>query len=89
MTATLHLSSIGRAQLARKYGDPLKPYTNMVVTLWYRPPEILLGSTTYAPPVDVWAIGPIVVEMVTKRPLFPGDCEIDEIYKIFRLDTPF
>ena len=56
---------------------------------WYRPPEILLGSQTYAPPVDVWAIGTVFVEMVTKRPLFPGDSEIDQLYKIFRqLGTP-
>jgi len=71
--------------LARAFCPPIRPLTHEVVTLWYRPPEILLGSTTYAPPVDAWAIGPILVEMVTKRPLFPGDCEIDEIYKIFRL----
>jgi cyclin-dependent kinase 1 len=75
--------------LARAFCPPIRPLTHEVVTLWYRPPEILLGSTTYAPPVDVWAIGPIIVEMVTKRPMFPGDCEIDEIYKIFRmLGTP-
>jgi serine/threonine protein kinase len=71
--------------LARAFCPPIRPLTHEVVTLWYRPPEILLGSTTYAPPVDAWAIGPILVEMVTKRPLFPGDCEIDEVYKIFRL----
>lgn len=71
--------------LARAFCPPIRPLTHEVVTLWYRPPEILLGSTTYAPPVDAWAIGPIMVEMITKRPLFPGDCEIDEIYKIFRL----
>eukprot|EP00536_Pseudo-nitzschia_multiseries_P016357 jgi/Psemu1/292488/fgenesh1_pg.1086_\ len=71
--------------LARAFCPPIRPLTHEVVTLWYRPPEILLGSQTYAPPVDVWAIGTIFVEMVTKRPLFPGDSEIDQIYKIFRL----
>mmetsp|Transcript_193 Transcript_193/g.242 ORF Transcript_193/g.242 Transcript_193/m.242 type:complete len:299 (+) Transcript_193:39-935(+) len=71
--------------LARAFCPPIRPLTHEVVTLWYRPPEILLGSSTYAPPVDVWAIGPILVEMLTKTPLFPGDCEIDEVYKIFRL----
>ena len=55
-----------------------------VVTLWYRAPEVLLGSRHYAPPVDVWAVGTIFVEMVNKRPLFPGDSEIDELYRIFR-----
>jgi len=75
--------------LARAFCPPIRPLTHEVVTLWYRPPEILLGSQTYAPPVDVWAIGTIFVEMVTKRPLFPGDSEIDELYRIFRqLGTP-
>lgn len=75
--------------LARAFCPPIRPLTHEVVTLWYRPPEILLGCTTYAPPVDVWAVGTILVEMVSKRPMFPGDCEIDQIYKIFRtLGTP-
>ena len=48
-----------------------------------------IRAQTYAPPVDVWAIGTIFVEMVTKRPLFPGDSEIDQLFKIFRqLGTP-
>lgn len=71
--------------LARAFCPPIRPLTHEVVTLWYRPPEILLGSTTYAPPVDVWAVGTILIEILTKRPMFPGDCEIDQLYKIFRL----
>ena len=59
------------------------------MTLWYRPPEILLGCKTYALPVDMWAVGTILAEMTTKRPLFPGDSEIDELFKIFRLDRYF
>lgn len=55
-----------------------------MVTIWYRAPEILLGSKTYAPPLDLWSVGTILAEMVTKTPMFPGDSEIDEIYKIFR-----
>jgi cyclin-dependent kinase 1 len=75
--------------LARAFCPPIRPLTHEVVTLWYRPPEILLGSQTYAPPMDLWAIGTIFVEMITKRPLFPGDSEIDQLYKIFRqLGTP-
>ena len=47
------------------------------------------GSQTYAPPMAMWAIGTILVEMQTKKPMFPGDCEIDELFKIFRvLGTP-
>jgi len=75
--------------LARAFVPPIRPFTHEVVTLWYRSPEILLGCKTYALPVDMWAVGTILAEMVTKRPLFPGDSEVDEIFKIFRiLGTP-
>jgi len=75
--------------LARSFCVPLRPYTHEVVTLWYRPPEILLGSTGYSTPVDIWSTGCIFTELLTKRPIFPGDCEIDQLYKIFRvLGTP-
>lgn len=47
-----------------------------VVTLWYRAPEILLGSKLYACPVDVWSVGTIMAEMITGQPLFPGDSEV-------------
>lgn len=55
-----------------------------MVTLWYRPPEILLGCKTYALPVDMWAVGTMLAEMATKRPMVPGDSEVDELFKIFR-----
>ncbi|KAF3942433.1 hypothetical protein ABW19_dt0206496 [Dactylella cylindrospora] len=70
--------------LARAFGVPLRTYTHEVVTLWYRAPEILLGSKQYSTCVDMWSVGCIFAEMVTRRPLFPGDSEIDEIFKIFR-----
>lgn len=86
MDGRLKLADFG---LARAFCPPIRPLTHEVVTLWYRPPEILLGSQTYAPPVDIWGIGTIFVEMVNKRPLFPGDSEIDQLFKIFRqLGTP-
>lgn len=76
-------------ELARAFCPPIRPLTHEVVTLWYRPPEILLGSETYALPVDVWSIGATFFEMVTNRPLFPGRSEIDQMFKIFRqLGTP-
>ncbi|KKA23095.1 Non-specific serine/threonine protein kinase [Rasamsonia emersonii CBS 393.64] len=56
-----------------------------VVTLWYRSPEILLGGRQYSTGVDMWSVGAIFAEMCTRKPLFPGDSEIDEIFKIFRL----
>ncbi|RVD89506.1 uncharacterized protein DFL_000510 [Arthrobotrys flagrans] len=75
--------------LARAFGVPLRTYTHEVVTLWYRAPEILLGSKQYSTGIDTWSIGCIFAEMVTRRPLFPGDSEIDEIFKIFSiLGTP-
>jgi serine/threonine protein kinase len=80
---------IGDFGLARAVGIPLRTYTHEVVTLWYRAPEILLGGRQYSTPVDVWSIGCIFAEMVTCSPLFPGDSEIDQLFKIFRcLGTP-
>lgn len=70
--------------LARAFGVPLRTYTHEVVTLWYRAPEILLGGHQYSTGVDMWSVGCIFAEMATRKPLFPGDSEIDEIFKIFR-----
>eukprot|EP00271_Cylindrocystis_brebissonii_P019240 TRINITY_DN5788_c0_g1_i1.p1 TRINITY_DN5788_c0_g1~~TRINITY_DN5788_c0_g1_i1.p1 ORF type:complete len:303 (+),score=40.48 TRINITY_DN5788_c0_g1_i1:286-1194(+) len=75
--------------LARAFGIPVKGFTHEVVTLWYRAPEILLGSSRYSTPVDVWSVGCIFMEMVLRRPLFLGDSEIDQLFKIFQvLGTP-
>lgn len=52
--------------LARAFGIPVRAYTHEVVTLWYRAPEILLGSKQYACPVDMWSLGPIFAEMITR-----------------------
>ncbi|WOL10583.1 cell division control protein [Canna indica] len=85
-TNALKLADFG---LARAFGIPVRTFTHEVVTLWYRAPEILLGSRHYSTPVDVWSVGCIFAEMVNQRPLFPGDSEIDELFKIFRiLGTP-
>ncbi|KAL1610196.1 Cyclin-dependent kinase catalytic subunit [Paraconiothyrium brasiliense] len=84
--ANLKLADFG---LARAFGVPLRTYTHEVVTLWYRAPEILLGGRQYSTGVDMWSVGCIFAEMCTRKPLFPGDSEIDEIFKIFRvLGTP-
>jgi len=83
---SLKLADFG---LARAFGIPVRTYTHEVVTLWYRAPEILLGGRQYSTAVDVWSIGCIFAEMVTRIPLFPGDSEIDQLFKIFRcLGTP-
>lgn len=85
-TGALKLADFG---LARAFGIPIRPYTHEVVTLWYRAPEILLGAKQYSTPIDVWSIGCIFAEIATQEPLFPGDSEIDQLYKIFTiLGTP-
>ncbi|OJT11696.1 Cyclin-dependent kinase 1 [Trametes pubescens] len=76
--------------LARAFGIPMRTYTHEVVTLWYRAPEVLLGSRHYSTAIDMWSVGCIFAEMCMRgHPLFPGDSEIDQIFKIFRvLGTP-
>jgi len=75
--------------LARTFGLPLKTYTHEVVTLWYRAPEILLGQKIYSTGIDMWSVGTIFYEMAHRRPLFQGDSEISQIFKIFKiLGTP-
>ncbi|KAL5199479.1 hypothetical protein ABZP36_020682 [Zizania latifolia] len=85
-TNSLKLADFG---LARAFGIPVRTFTHEVVTLWYRAPEILLGARHYSTPVDMWSVGCIFAEMVNQKPLFPGDSEIDELFKIFRvMGTP-
>lgn len=75
--------------LGRSFNIPVRNYTHEIVTLWYRAPEVLLGSPRYACPVDIWSIGCIFAEMTTRKPLFQGDSEIDQLFRMFRiLKTP-
>lgn len=71
--------------LARAFSLPNRPYTSDVATLWYRAPELLLGATEYSTPVDLWSVGTIFVEIVTKNPLFAGTSDTDQLYRIFRI----
>lgn len=71
--------------MARKFGSPVKPMTNLVVTLWYRAPELLFGAETYGSEVDDWSLGCILVELLTSRVLFPGKGEMNQINRIFKL----
>uniref|UniRef100_A0A8C4R892 non-specific serine/threonine protein kinase n=1 Tax=Eptatretus burgeri TaxID=7764 RepID=A0A8C4R892_EPTBU len=67
----------------------LPPYTDYISTRWYRAPEVLLKSPRYTFPIDIWAVGCIMAELTTLRPLFPGSSEIDQIFKICQvLGTP-
>lgn len=71
--------------LARVFSVPLKALTHEIETLWYWAPEILLGLDEYCLGVDTWPVGCIIGEMLQKRPLFRGDSEIDQIFKIFQM----
>uniref|UniRef100_A0A3P8W9E1 cyclin-dependent kinase n=1 Tax=Cynoglossus semilaevis TaxID=244447 RepID=A0A3P8W9E1_CYNSE len=71
--------------LARAKSVPTKTYSNEVVTLWYRPPDVLLGSSEYSTQIDMWGVGCIFYEMAAGRPLFPGSTVEDELQLIFRL----
>eukprot|EP01119_Soliformovum_irregulare_P000618 TRINITY_DN1043_c0_g1_i1.p1 TRINITY_DN1043_c0_g1~~TRINITY_DN1043_c0_g1_i1.p1 ORF type:complete len:533 (+),score=113.24 TRINITY_DN1043_c0_g1_i1:905-2503(+) len=70
--------------LARPYSDQLGSYTNRVITLWYRPPELLLGDHQYGPQIDMWSAGCILAELVAGKPIFPGKNEVEQIEKIFQ-----
>ncbi|KIK68112.1 hypothetical protein GYMLUDRAFT_810510 [Collybiopsis luxurians FD-317 M1] len=84
----LKLADFGLARFYQKRRRA--DYTNRVITLWYRPPELLLGATVYGPEVDIWSAGCIMLELFTKKPVFQGNDEIsqlDVIYKIFGTPT--
>jgi len=82
--------------LARPYDDPpplpgkgngdcTRPYTTVVVTRWYRPPELLLQLRYYTPAIDIWGVGCVFAEMFKKRPILAGNSDVDQIHKIFDL----
>lgn len=75
--------------LARAKSVPIKTFSNEVVTLWYRPPDVLLGETNYNTSIDMWGVGCILFEMAAGRPLFPGSDVRDQLENIFKvLGTP-
>ncbi|XP_029428012.1 cyclin-dependent kinase 12 isoform X2 [Rhinatrema bivittatum] len=72
--------------LARLYSsEESRPYTNKVITLWYRPPELLLGEERYTPAIDVWSCGCILGELFTKKPIFQANQELAQLELISRL----
>ncbi|XP_047331466.1 probable serine/threonine-protein kinase At1g54610 [Impatiens glandulifera] len=62
-----------------------QPMTSRVVTLWYRPPELLLGATSYNVGVDLWSAGCILAELLSGKPILPGRTEVEQLHKIFKL----
>lgn len=71
--------------LARPYGERGRKYTNRVITLWYRPPELLMGANEYGPSVDMWSVGCLLAELLTRKPLFPGKDESEQLERIFHV----
>lgn len=90
----LLISSSGRLKiadfgLARAFGIPGNTYSNEVVTLWYRAPDILLGSKSYTTSIDIWSSGCIMAEMYTGRPLFTGSTNENQLFRVFHvMGTP-
>jgi cyclin-dependent kinase len=75
--------------LARAFGIPVRSYSNEVVTLWYRAPDVLMGSRQYSTSIDLWSAGCIMAEMAYGRPLFCGSSVKDQLIRIFKyLGTP-
>lgn len=70
--------------LSRIYSVPIRPFTREVLTLWYRAPEMILGINYYSTGLDVWSLGCIFGELFKCRPIFMGDCEIDQLLKMFQ-----
>ena len=80
-TFVIKLADFG---LARSFYFPIRPYTKEIATLYYRPPEIILGSSEYSTGVDVWAAGCILAELFVKRPIFKGECDFTQLINIFK-----
>lgn len=87
-TGQLKLADFGLARFFSKRGKP--DYTNRVITIWYRSPELLFGETQYGPAVDIWSAACVMSEIFTRHAIFPGDGgEINQLEKIYNvLGTP-
>ncbi|KAA8493587.1 Cyclin-dependent kinase D-3 [Porphyridium purpureum] len=77
----LKITDFGLAKLHADVNQ--KRLTNMVITRWYRPPELLFGSSNYGAPVDIWSMGCIFAELILRAPYFPGESDMDQLKRIF------
>jgi serine/threonine protein kinase len=81
----MHKLKLADFGLSRVLDNRKPDRTNKVITLWYRPPELLLGETRYGPAVDMWSIGCIIIELFRKRPLFAADTDAEMLERIFHV----
>ncbi|KAB2036172.1 hypothetical protein ES319_D04G206300v1 [Gossypium barbadense] len=79
----LKIGDFGLATILRP--NQMQPLTSRVVTLWYRPPELLLGSTDYGVTIDLWSSGCILAELFAGKPIMPGRTEVEQLHRIFKL----
>lgn len=91
-TSNLLMNNRGEIKLAdfgmaRYYGDPPPKLTQLVVTLWYRAPELLLGADKYGTEIDMWSIGCIFGELLTKEPLLRGKNEVAQLSEVNLLSS--
>jgi mitogen-activated protein kinase 15 len=81
----LKVADFGLARSVHETEGSAYPMTEYVATRWYRAPEIVLGSSVYTKGVDMWAIGCIIAELYSAKPLFPGKSTIDQLTKIMEV----
>ncbi|KAJ0261837.1 Protein kinase superfamily protein [Hirschfeldia incana] len=81
----LKIADFGLATFYDDSKQKKQTMTSRVVTLWYRPPELLLGATNYGTGVDLWSAGCIVAELLAGKPVMPGRTEVEQLHKIFKL----
>eukprot|EP00752_Nemacystus_decipiens_P003348 g3096.t2 len=83
--AYMHTNKVGDWGLARSFHDNQRKHTPTVITLWYRPPEVLLRTTRYGPAVDMWSVGCILAELLYESPILPGTHEKEQLNLIYSL----
>ncbi|KAL3229011.1 hypothetical protein RNJ44_02098 [Nakaseomyces bracarensis] len=82
---SLKITDFGLARKIDTNVNSIRDYTNRVITIWYRPPELLLGTTNYGPEVDMWGCGCLLVELYNKSALFQGTNELEQLEAIFKI----
>ena len=83
-----HISQLADFGLARMYGTPKTRLSPQAITLWYKPPELLLGASEYSSAADIWSVGCIFAELLLRRPFLQGNqtdiSQLDTIFQVFK-----